>query len=552
MTACIYYAPEGYSTDGPKLMGRNAAGEAFLRGFLQYSQATEFQVLVKKAEHARRFSELAKSFGRTEPVKMILESAPEKLARAGTLYTPGPNIGREAYQRAAGSRHGGWSLCGITHTTASLGAMDAIASLVTAPVQPWDALICTSKAVKDNVLRIVQAEAEYLKDRLGITKTVMPQTPVIPLGIHTEDFVFSTAQRAKARKKIGAHKNTIVVLFMGRLAFHAKAHPMPMYLALEKTAQETGKRIILVECGWHALEASRQSFAQGAKALCPNVEVITLDGRQADNRRTAWASADMFCSLSDNLQETFGITPVEAMAAGLPVVVSDWDGYKDTVRDGVDGFRVPTIMPPSGYGRDFALRHAMGLETYDRYCGHTCALIAVDIEATAKAFIQLISSPDLAKKMGKAGRKRAREVYDWKVIMPQYEDLWGELKDIRLSRRQAVKSLSHPWPARLDPFHAFASYPTQAMTWSTSLELVDGSPQEAMARLSSYRELSFVSYAKFSLPTDAEVEKVFDAAASPQTAQLLVANVSQSRKFDVFRGLSWLVKLGLLRVVEDS
>ncbi len=31
----------------------------------------------------------------------------------------------------------------------------------------------------------------------------------------------------------------------------------------------------------------------------------------------------------------------EAMAAGLPVVVSDWDGYKDTVRDGVDGFRIP-------------------------------------------------------------------------------------------------------------------------------------------------------------------------------------------------------------------
>ena len=28
------------------------------------------------------------------------------------------------------------------------------------------------------------------------------------------------------------------------------------------------------------------------------------------------------------------------MAAGLPVVVSDWDGYRDTVRDGVDGFRI--------------------------------------------------------------------------------------------------------------------------------------------------------------------------------------------------------------------
>ena len=29
------------------------------------------------------------------------------------------------------------------------------------------------------------------------------------------------------------------------------------------------------------------------------------------------------------------------MAAGLPVVVSDWDGYRYTVTDGVEGFRIP-------------------------------------------------------------------------------------------------------------------------------------------------------------------------------------------------------------------
>jgi starch synthase len=34
MTAAIYYHPEAYTTSGPKLMGRNAAGESFLRGVL--------------------------------------------------------------------------------------------------------------------------------------------------------------------------------------------------------------------------------------------------------------------------------------------------------------------------------------------------------------------------------------------------------------------------------------------------------------------------------------------------------------------------------------
>ncbi|NDD14455.1 MAG: glycosyl transferase, partial [Betaproteobacteria bacterium] len=64
-----------------------------------------------------------------------------------------PGIGEHALARAAYG-HGSWSLCGITHTTSSAGAMDAIADVLVAPVQPWDALICTSSAVKDNVTRL--------------------------------------------------------------------------------------------------------------------------------------------------------------------------------------------------------------------------------------------------------------------------------------------------------------------------------------------------------------------------------------------------------------
>ena len=34
--------------------------------------------------------------------------------------------------------------------------------------------------------------------------------------------------------------------------------------------------------------------------------------------QAAWRAADLFVSLSDNVQETFGLTPVEAM--GVPMV----------------------------------------------------------------------------------------------------------------------------------------------------------------------------------------------------------------------------------------
>jgi starch synthase len=547
MSACIFYTPEAYTTSGPKLMGRNAAGESFLRGFLSYSKAAEFWAQVQKPEHAQYFAQTVQAFGRPESVKAADKNTLGALSQAGVVYYPGPGIGEHAFQRAAFG-HGSWSLCGITHTTSSAGAMDALAALITAPVQPWDAVICTSTAVKNNVERLLQAQVDYLKDRLGITKLVLPQLPVIPLGIHTQDFAFNEAQKAQARQTLGVDEHTLAVLFMGRLSFHAKAHPLAMYQALEQAAQATGKSVVLVECGWHANEFIEKAYADASRLACPSVRVVTLDGRKAEDRQTAWAGADVFCSLSDNIQETFGIVPIEAMAAGLPVVVADWDGYKDTVRGGIDGFRIPTLMPQAGLGGDLALRHALEIDTYDMYCGHTCSLVAVEVEATAQAFIRLFESPELRKQMGEAGRQRARVVYDWAAIIPQYEALWAHLNEIRTAQAKDLQPLPHPWPARMDPFHAFAAYPTQTLTPQTVLGLVDKDVETALKRTLAYRLLAMIDFAKVILPSEAEITAVLTAAGQPKSAGELIAAVPVDRQPFVFRSLVWLVKLGVLKV----
>ena len=133
--------------------------------------------------------------------------------------------------------------------------------------------------------------------------------------------------------------------------------------------------------------------------------------------KTAWACADIFCSFSDNVQETFGITPVEAMAAGLPMIISDWNGYRDSVQNGVQGFLIPTAMPAGGFGQTLALRYAFGLDSYDRYCGNTSSLISVNLAEAKKAFVELCKSRNLRKKMGAAGKRKAKIDYDWSVIM---------------------------------------------------------------------------------------------------------------------------------------
>lgn len=547
MSVAIYYHPEAYTTSGPKLMGRNAAGESFLRGFLTHTRSSEFWIQVENAVHANHFAQTAKFFERSEPIKVIDKKSLSVLSQVGTVYLPGPSLGRQAFERAAYG-HAAWSLCGITHTTSSAGAMDSLAELLTAPVQSWDAVICTSTAVKDNVTKLLQAQAEYLQNRLGISKLVLPQLPIIPLGIQTQDFTYTNDQKAEARAALGVMPETLVVLFMGRLSFHAKAHPLAMYQALEKASRATGKQVLLVECGWHANDFIQEAYADAVRMACPSVRVITLDGRQAQARQTAWAGADVFCSLSDNIQETFGIAPIEAMAAGLPVVVSDWDGYKDTVRHGIDGFRIPTTMPQAGLAGDLALRHALEIDTYDMYCGHTCSLVAVDVQAVAHAFVQLFESPELRRQMGNAGQQRALEVYDWKNIIGQYESLWKQQNELRLSQASTLQPLAHPWPARMDPFHAFSAYPSRSLTPATSLDLVENSPAKAMEHVRGVLKLAMINFATTILPSESEVEAMLLGARSwPIRADALVQPLPVHRQLYALRSLAWLLKVGILK-----
>ncbi len=577
--AAIYYHPEAYTTTGPKLMGRNAAGEAFLRAWLGHGRAPAFWAQVETPAHAQAFAQAVAAAGRTEPVQCFDRQGFHRLADVGLMYLPGPGLGEAAWQRAP-LGHAAWSLCGITHTTSSARAMDSLADLVAAPVQPWDALICTSTAVKDNVLRVLQAQSAHLAQRLGAQRWPLPELPVIPLGVHTGDFAFTADQRAQARQALGLQDGDVVVLFVGRLSFHAKAHPLAMYQALQaaraqlQAAGQLQGEVVLIECGWHANEAIAQAYAQAAALACPDVRVRTLDGRQALARTQAWSAADVFCSLSDNIQETFGITPIEAMAAGLPVVVSDWDGYKDTVRHGVDGFRVPTLMPSPGQGQDLALRHALELDNYDMYCGLSCALVAVDLPATTQAFVQLLGDPALRRRMGEAGRARAQAVYDWRGIIGQYEALWARQTERRLAAAPGQAGepapLAQPWPARMDPWHAFAAYPTRPLQPRTPLALVDADAAQAWSRAQALLALNMVNYAQAVLPTPAEIQLVLraaQAASQPDAARLwgpqggpqgfvpaaaLVQGVAPARRAQVFRGLVALLKWGLLRGPEGA
>ena len=546
--AAILYHPDGYQTSGPKLMGRQAAGEGFLAGFARHADVGTYYCLSTARDIAERF---AASVMREAPagrqVAWIAADAPARIAEPGCLYLPGPGLSEYAFQRrAVGQR--AYSLCGVTHTTASAGAMDAIASLLTGPVQPWDALICTSGAVLDTVRQLLESQAAYLSERLGAARFTVPQLPVIPLGVDCGAFAGGDAHRAAWRGWLGIAADDVAVLFMGRLSFHAKANPIPMFQALEKAAAGSGRRVHLIQAGWFANAFIENAFKAEAAAWAPSIVHHWLDGRQDEVRRQVWAAADIFTSLSDNVQETFGLTPIEAMAAGLPVVVSDWDGYKDTVRDGVDGFRVPTWMPPAGLGTDLAFRHETGADSYDVYCGMASQFVAVDVDACAEAYGRLIGDAELRRRMGAAGAARAREAFDWSVIVARYQELWAGLAELRRSAAESAPvAAGRPAnPGRQDPYRLFAGYPTTVLGGDHGVDVREGAGTQELASL---LDSPMVKYCAAVLPSGEEFAALLKAARDPGArAGTIVSAFPEAHRGRLFRGLLWLAKYGLVRL----
>ena len=550
----IFFHPEAYTTAGPKLMGRNAAGASFLRAFFEHCPDRELWVQSMSRDHAETFAKLAAAAGRNEPVKAVLPGQLSSLREPGSVYFPGPGIAEHAWHRAFVG-HGTYSLCGITHTTASQAAMDAIVTLLNGPVQPWDALICTSQAVKQTIETVLQAQVNYYQDRLAVGRLVLPQLPVIPLGLHTQEFNFTEAQKAHARQSLGLEHDSIVVLFLGRLSFHAKAHPYPMYRALQRAVEKLlqakklrAGQVILLEAGWHANDYLRQAFDQAAESVCPSVALRRLDAREASQRQIAWAAADVFCSFSDNLQETFGLTPIEAMASGLPSLVSDWNGYKDTVRHERDGYRIPTLMPAPGLGADLAMRQSLGVDSYDMYCGHSASFVAIDIQAASQAMENLLGSPDHRKALGESARQRAIEVFDWRVVMAQYRSLWDQLTDLRHKAVSANPALLQPspWPARLDPYLAFSGYASSTLSSKTEFFCDDSLPSHRTKALELLLSLTVVNYAHAVLPSREVLNAILDKLKpTPQSLESLLKGHAPGEQAQMVRGLLFLCKYGL-------
>ncbi|MEW6016570.1 MAG: glycosyltransferase family 4 protein [Pseudomonadota bacterium] len=551
--AAIYVHPDGYSTTRERLMGRHAAGESFLRGFLRHADVDRFHFWKGGSLAHEAYEQLVTAHGplRHEG-RWIGPRNRAGLKDPGCVFIPSPTIGQEAWWRR---RYGpaSYSLCGLTHTTASHKAIEALDELLTCPMEPWDGLICTSAAVRDAVETQLALIADDLRGRLGATRLPQPQIATIPLGVNADDFAHDPAARADWRRRLDIPEDAVVVLYVGRLNAMAKMNPALMAQALELAAQRTQKPIVWIVSGWAHTPGAWEAFHAATRALCPSVGYRPVDGRPRETRFSIWSAADLFVSFSDNVQETFGLTPAEAMAAGLPCVVTDWNGYRDTVRHGQDGFRIPTFAPRRGLGEDLSFDHDNGWITYDAYVGAAAQMTAMDLGAAAEALATLIDNPDRRRQMGEAGRAHVAANLDWKQVIPQYQAFWGELAARRAKATpeppdQARRLVN---PRRMDPFTIFAAYPTQ--TLNGQHRLVAGAAADwptAEALLSG----TLANLGRWAMARPEECESAFALAAAPggATVSEILAPVAPGRRPFVERTLLWMVKFDALRLVAPE
>ncbi len=552
----LCYDADSFGHGNTPIVGRRSAGMGFLEALYRHLPRGGFAVMPSTYADKKAFICDASDRGIkgvSVPILPLWDLI--GLEAAGIAFLPAPNIDDIVFTRRK-THETAFSVVGLTHSLATMRLYNLLSRFLFAPLQTWDALICTSEAGKAAVLRIIEFHREYLGSR-GITVPPLPlQLPVIPLGIHCDQFDSTEEDRAVAyewRRANGVGDHDVVLLSFGRIDPMTKSHPLPLWIAINDAQRNLKGEINLhlIMAGKTSDEPLADEVRMLAKDYGLSFKVHWVDGGDGDETRYIWSAADIFISLPDNFQETFGLTPVEAMAASLPCIASDWSGYRDTIVPMETGFLIPSYIPDqdSGLGVYFGNRYELNLDSYSHYVGGLSQLTVIDIPACAAAIECLARSSDERHRMGHNGRRRVEQLYDWSGILPQYLDLFAELtakreRDPAIGSRDPSRQCTHPFNP--DPLSVFSGFADRTVDGNTMIRPTQSGTQ-------TYRwllEYSVTSFARDILLKPDDIGNLIDkvvAADGCRISQLCEYFQATDPK-NVIGTCLWLSKYGMVKL----
>lgn len=444
----IFGTIDPFIEPGPPI-GRRVANAGFIRALLRYSDFDEFHLFLPSNFPIQK---LSGSLNDSRCKFFSTLDLPQKLGQTNYHCLHCSDPVRAPFLAALRNAHSK-TIFPITCTTHSLHEPHYLAQLM-AHLWPGcaarDAIVATSQAGKD----VVSNYLGTVRERYQLTWP-QPDIRVIPLGIDPQPFAPTHQSKALAREKLGIPKKAIVILSFGRISPYSKADLVPAMRALEQA--DLPRNTYFVVAGYGSKDDPYLSLLQ---SLAKNIKLKIVTTPSEQQKLDLYHAADIFLAPSDNPQETFGLTLLEAMAAELPVIASDYSGYRDIVVNGETGYLIPacTLCSPSP-----------GLEPL-LHPDENAMLIAqstsVSIPAMVGALSGLTNNPDQRKRMGESGRERVQKIFDWPEIIRQYINLWYELWPHEIDRPLArIHPMSTPYAG------VFASHPSGQLEPTAKIEL---------------------------------------------------------------------------------
>jgi hypothetical protein len=232
------------------------------------------------------------------------------------------------------------------------------------------------------------------------------------------------------------------------------------------------------------------------------------------------------------------------MAAGLPAIISDWNGYRGGVRDGRDGFLIPTYAPPPAAGLAIA-EHYFNQENYGVSLMGAAQSTAVDIDRCAASIRALAEDAAKRQAFGASGRARTRDIYDWRHIIKAYEDLWRDLAE---KRRAAPPEPVVPqnWqavhPAFPNPLQMFRSFPSITLKPEDRMRIV--MEKDDVAKLMGHEMNFFLPDLLASKWAMKELVEAIRKAGTAHIKDVLAAFPAEEHP-RIWRCIGWMLKHGV-------
>ena len=275
---------------------------------------------------------------------------------------------------------GGYAVSSFAERTSYLGA---------------SAVVAVSSAMRDDVLH---AYPDVDPDKVHVVHN----------GIDTE--TWSPVDDPDRVRSHGVDPDQPSVVFVGRIT---RQKGLPLFL---RACRELPPEVQLVLC----------AGAPDTQEILAEVEALVAELAQT-RAGVVWIRemlprADVVALLSaatafvcPSIYEPLGIVNLEAMACETAVVATATGGIPEVVVDGETGVLVPIEQATDGTGTPL---------DPDQY-----------VADFAAALVSVVSDPERAARMGRAGRERARAAFSWSTIAERTRQIY-DARQLSVTRRR--------------------------------------------------------------------------------------------------------------------